>query len=349
MSDKARLGFIGCGNIIRAHLAQGLKNFDDVEFVGWCDLKPEAAAARRDEVATARGVPAESQGVIFVDPAVMLDTVKPDAVYIALPTFAHGPVEAVVVERGLPFFIEKPVAIDLDTANRVLDGVRKRGLITSVGYHNRYRASVRRVKELLVGRQPVFMIGGWANAGPKPDAPVYSWWIQKHLSGGQFTEQATHTVDLARLLFGEVESVFATAVRDRLDRPEGYSIEDGVMAQVRFVNGAVACLYSSCCVQVGASITLSVQCVDMKAAFTSGKQDVTIEVAGQAPVTLSEIAEPLGIEDRAFVDSVKAGKDLGIQSTYEDGVKTLAVSLAADESMRTGRAVSLLDGGLRLG
>ena len=42
-------------------------------------------------------------------------------------------------------------------------------------------------------------------------------------------------------------------------------------------------------------------------------------------------------EDRAFVDSVKAGKRQGILATYEDGLKATAIACAANRSMETGR------------
>ena len=50
MTDKIKLGFIGSGGIVKSHLAQGLKDFDDVDFVGWCDLNAETAAERKEEV-----------------------------------------------------------------------------------------------------------------------------------------------------------------------------------------------------------------------------------------------------------------------------------------------------------
>ncbi|GAF91153.1 unnamed protein product, partial [marine sediment metagenome] len=87
-------------------------------------------------------------GEIYADARKMLDKAKPDAVYIMLPPFAHGEVEALVIERKLPFFIEKPVAIDMDTAKTVAEGVEKNKLITSVGYEWRYSRSPRRVREL---------------------------------------------------------------------------------------------------------------------------------------------------------------------------------------------------------
>ncbi|MBN1580450.1 MAG: Gfo/Idh/MocA family oxidoreductase [Anaerolineae bacterium] len=103
MSDKVRLAFIGSGGIVRSHLEQGLKDFEDVEFVAWCDLNEDAAAARREQVG--------GQGEIYTDARQMLDRARPDAVYIMLPPFAHGAMEDLVIERKLPFFVEKPVAI----------------------------------------------------------------------------------------------------------------------------------------------------------------------------------------------------------------------------------------------
>jgi len=341
MADKVRLGFIGCGNIIRGHLEQGLKDFEDVEFVGWCDLREEAAAERRAQVG--------GQGEIFTEAAEMLDKAKPDAVFIALPTFAHGPVEKEVVKRRIPFFIEKPIAIDMATAARTLEAVKKRDILTCVGYMSRYREPVQQAKRLIEGRSPVFLLGGWAGQGPKPDTPIFQWWVRKEMSGGQFTEQATHTVDLARYFFGDAESVYAVPVRDRVPRPDFFTIEDAVVADVRFLNGAAGCLYGACCIGVGGGVTMDIHFIDMKISFTSGRQDGLIQIKGQQPIQLRGDAKALHLEDRAFINSVKAGSNQGILSTYEDGVKTLAISLAADKSMKTGKVVKLKDGGLKLG
>ena len=180
MADKVKLAFIGSGGIVRAHLEQGLKDFEDVQFVGWCDLNEETAAARREQVG--------DQGEIYTDARKMLDETQPDAVYIMLPPFAHGPSEQWVIERKLPFFIEKPVAIDLATAQKVAEGVEQHSLITSVGYMTRYRKSVQRVLELLKAQKPVLMHGGWVGGGPGTYEGIWKWWVQKDKSGGQFLD-----------------------------------------------------------------------------------------------------------------------------------------------------------------
>ena len=335
MAEKVKLAFIGSGGIVRAHLEQGLKDFEDVQFVGWCDLNEETAAARREQVG--------DQGEIYTDARKMLDETQPDAVYIMLPPFAHGPSEQWVIERKLPFFIEKPVAIDLATAQKVAEGVEKYNLITSVGYMTRYRKSVQRVLELLKTQKPVLMHGGWVGGGPAAYEGIWRWWVQKDKSGGQFLEQTTHTIDLARYLYGDVVGVYAVPIRNRRARPDFYTIEDASMVQLTFANGAAANLYSSCSTSVGGGIFLTLWATELKAEFTGWEHSVQIGLPDGEQITIPGEPNIFAREDRAFVNSVKAGENQGILATYEDGLKATAIACAASESMETGKVVSLDD------
>lgn len=333
MPDKVRLGFIGSGGIVRSHLEQGLKDFPDVEFAGWCDLNAETAAARREQVG--------GHGEVFVDAQQMLDIVKPDAVYIMLPPYAHGPAEELVIARRIPFFVEKPVAIDLETAQRVAEGVERYNLLTSVGYMTRYRKSVQRVRELLRTQKPVLLHGGWLGGGPAKYEGIWAWWVQKDKSGGQFLEQTTHTIDLARYLFGDVRSVYAAPVRGCRERPPFFTIEDASMVQLQFRNGAAGNLYSSCSTSVGGGISLTLWATDMKAEFTGWEHTVKIMLPDGETINIPGEQNIFAKEDRAFIDSVKAGADRGILATYADGLKATEIAVAANRSMETGEVVEL--------
>jgi predicted dehydrogenase len=335
MSKKVRLGFIGCGGIVRAHLDQGLKDFPDVDFVGWCDLDPDTAEARREQ--------GGGKGEIFTDARKMIRSAGPDAVFIALPPFAHGRAEKAVLDSKLPFFIEKPVAIDLATATRVHRAVKKNRLITSVGYMTRYRRSVQRVKELLEKQKPVFAHGGWVGGGPTQYTGIWKWWVQKDKSGGQFLEQTTHTIDLIRYLFGDMESVYAVAVQGRKKRPKFFTIEDASMVQLKFRNGAAANLYSSCCTPVGGGVGLNVWGTEMMAQFEGWGQSVTIQLKDDEKITIPGETNIFASEDRAFIDSVKAGRNKGILSTYEDGYRATQIACAANRSMKTGKVIHVRD------
>ena len=336
MAKKVKIAFIGCGGIAAAHLSQGLKDFPDVDFIGWCDLVEERAEARRDQAG--RG------GEVFTDAGEMLKKIRPDGVYILIPPYSHGEPEKIVLEHKLPFFIEKPVAIDMKTATMVAEGVKKHKLITGVGYMTRYRKGVARVKELLKKHKPVMLHGGWLGAGPSNYVGIWEWWVQKDKSGGQLLEQTTHTLDLARYLFGDVTHVYAAPVRDRRKRPDFYTIEDASMVQLTFANGAAGNIYSSCCTsQIGTSdgISLSVWGTDMKAEFTGWEQGVRIFLPGGEEIVVPGEDNIFACEDRAFINSLKAGKNKGILATYEDGLKACAIACGANESMKTGKVVKL--------
>jgi predicted dehydrogenase len=333
MADKVKLGFIGAGGIVKKHLEQGLSGFDDVEFVGWCDLNAETAEACRAQVG--------GRGEVYRDAARMLDEAKPDAVFVMLPPFAHGPAERLVIERRIPFFVEKPVGIDMATVGEIAEGVRAHGLVTAVGYMNRYRDSVARVRELLSAQTPVLLHGGWLGGGPKEASAIFSWWTRKDRSGGQLVEQTTHTLDLARYLFGEVTRVYAAAAKDRRERPAGYTIEDASMVQLSFANGAAGNIYSSCATSVGGGVCLSVWGTDMRADFSGWGHAVKISLPDTQEESIAAEPDIFAKEDRAFIDSVKAGKTVGILATYEDGYKATEIACAANRSMETGEVVDL--------
>lgn len=323
--EKIKLAVIGCGNITRAHLEDGLKRFEDVVFVGWCDVQQKNAWACRALVG--------DRGEVFTDPDKMLVSTKPDAVYIMLPPFAHGETEQAVLAHKKPFFMEKPVALDLRLARRVAKQVRAKRLINSVGYMNRYRYGVQQVRDMLRDRSSklVFMHGGWIgnlDSGPR-------WLLDKSTSGGQVIEQSTHTVDLFRHLGGEVADVYAAPIKKRKKRPKWFTVEDASLVTIRFQNGAAATLYSSWSTPHG-GIQLNVHATDFAAHFTGWNHDCRIH-HGPETITIEPEANIFRIEDRAFIDAVKSGDRSHILANYDDGVAALAIATAVNESMRTGK------------
>ncbi|MEK8105105.1 Gfo/Idh/MocA family oxidoreductase [Micromonospora sp. M12] len=140
-----------------------LAGFDDVELVGVTDVAPEAASA----------LAAQHGGRACADVAELLATGL-DAVYVCVPPFAHGPAEEAVIEAGVPMFVEKPVAVDLGTAERIADPVAQRGLLTAVGHHWRYLSVLDQACDLLADRPVRLVSGGWLDKVP----PV-AWWSRR--------------------------------------------------------------------------------------------------------------------------------------------------------------------------
>ena len=117
--------------------------------------------------------------------------------------------------------------------------VEVNGVVTSVGYMNRYRASVRRARSLLAGEQVLGFSAHWIGAAYR-----VPWCGDPALSGGQINEQCTHVVDLARHLVGEVVDVDASAQ----PHPEGKGFAS-VSVLLRFETGALGTLLCGCLAQ----------------------------------------------------------------------------------------------------
>ncbi|MEV6800886.1 Gfo/Idh/MocA family oxidoreductase [Micromonospora rifamycinica] len=318
-----RVGLVGAGGVAQRH-ARVLGSFTDVDLIGVTDVAREAATALAD-AHSAR---------VFADIDELL-AAGPDAVYVCVPPFAHGPVEEAVIAAGVPMFVEKPVAVDLDTAERVAALAEEKGLRTAVGHHWRYLHVVEQARELLADR-PVRMVNGaWLDKVP----PV-AWWAVRDRSGGPVVEQAAHVLDLIRALVGEAVEV--TAYGDGSPPPvDGADIDSVTAATLRFANGAVGTLAAACV--LGWKHRAGLEILADGLALSLAEDGLTIRDAdGERHLP----ADPDGARvavDRAFVDAVTGAGD-DIRVPYAEALRTQRLAIAVAQSARTGRSVTLPTG-----
>jgi predicted dehydrogenase len=316
-----RIGVIGAGVIARRHV-RTLARFPDVAVGAVADVQVDRA---RELAASVGAQPYDS-------PFEMLDRERLDAVYVCVPPFAHGRLDLGVVQRGLPMFVEKPVAVDLTTAERIATAVEETGLLTGVGHHWRWLDTVEWAQEFLVDRPARLATGYWLDATP----PI-GWWQRQDGSGGQFVEQAAHVVDLARLLVGEVEEVFAyTARTPRAGYPD-LDIADVTVASVRFTTGAIASFTATC--RLGWPHRVGLHLFGDGLALELSEKELRIEL-GHGPTVLPARDDPFQREDRAFIDAVQGGPDR-TRSTYAEALRTHRVTTGVMRSAAEGRPVSI--------
>jgi predicted dehydrogenase len=258
-----------------------------------------------------------------------------DAVYICVPPFAHSEPENAAIKAGLPFFVEKPLSLDLDTSDRIARRVEQRGLITGVGYHWRYLDTVEEARSLLADNPAQMISGYWLDQTPPP-----RWWWRESSSGGQIVEQATHIVDLARHLVGEISEVYAQAGHlPRADFPE-LDVATSTAVTLRFANGAVGNLAATCMLRWGHRIGLNLFCDGL--AIELSDREIMVDVGHGRPVrTAGE--DPVLREDRDFIDAVK-GLGNRIRCPYGEALKSHRTALAIARSATTGRPVSVSEG-----
>lgn len=324
-----KLGFVGVGGIAGRHL-QGAQARDDVEIVGICDV----VAERAQRVAEQYG------GRPFTSAPEMYDAVKPEAVVICTPPFAHGDIEEEAARRGIHFFVEKPVAINMETALRVSRAVREHGLITQVGYMFRLAPPLQKVRELLSGRAIAMVQAHYY----MPGLPSPAWWPKMALGGGQLVEQATHMLDLGRFLAGEVQTVIGQTARVRdwtpppdyqpeeglLSYAEGFDIPDTTALLLRYESGALGTLSCSLVPQAIWDVGFRVVADGLLVTINGPNASWVGDEKGEAT------AEPNWVQAvlYEFLDAVQSGGTTSVP--YEEGVKSLAISLAGYESVKRG-------------
>ena len=95
------------------------------------------------------------KGRVYTNFVKMLDAEQPDAVFVCIPPISHGEgmIELELVERGIPFFVEKPIALSMYVARRVRDAVAAKKLITAVGFQLRHFVGVNFARRELACRK----------------------------------------------------------------------------------------------------------------------------------------------------------------------------------------------------
>lgn len=332
MPKTVKVAFIGSGGMAKSHVP-GLKQMQDVELVGFCDVALERAKAMADE----------HGGQAFEDAGKMLDTVSPDCCYVLLPPFAHGAAEMACIERDIPFFVEKPINRDYNQAAGIAEAVEDKGLLTSAGYMNRYRKAIQAAKKSLEQDPAIYVSGGWIGGkpNPSPERPISMWWVQKAKSGGQFVEQVTHTVDIVRFLCGEATHVSAFAAEGFNQNIPGYDIDDALAVTIHFANGGVANLHSCCGCNAHGGVTLDVFAGNIAFEFRGWAHDCKVYKEHKVAEEIKGEPDIFVVEDEAFMEAVRTGDPTPVQCTYADALKTLEISLAANASAEQGKIVKL--------
>lgn len=325
MADKVRVGFIGCGGIANFHFGH-FENIEDAQITAVCDLIDERVQKAAERFSATP----------YKDYHEMLEKEELDAVYVCVEPCAHDGMEQLAIDKGCHLFVEKPVALDLDYAKEVQAGLEKKGLIHAAGFQDRYQDIVPYMQNWLDSKDIGFFNGYWVGG-----MPGVWWWRRRDTSGGQAVEQTIHTFDMARYLFGDIIAVQAFGRRGIITDVENYDTEDASAVNLQFENGLIGTIYSGCFSRFGGKNGIDVFCkggrmeYTERGGFKATEPNLTIEMK-----TGNDFGQE---EDDAFIDAVLEDDQELILSPYTEGVKNLAVVLAANRSMDNGGQVVRLD------
>lgn len=232
-----RVGIIGCGGIASKH-AEVLSSNKEVTLVAFCDIVENNAKSFNEKYA--RG-----KASIYTAYSKMLEKEKLDIVYICLPPFAHSDEVEIAAENHTNIFIEKPIALSLELARKMIKVAEKYSIKTQVGFMSRFGTAVEYFRDLVSRGETgdlVLMTGRYfCNSLHSP------WWREKSKSGGQVVEQIIHLYDLSRHFMGEPKSVYSKMDNLLHKNVENYTVEDVSASVIKFKNGSLTTIAATNC------------------------------------------------------------------------------------------------------
>ncbi len=333
--DKVRIAVVGVGRIGITHAESLARRVAGAELMAVTTSNAERAAAARERC-----------GDVAVYPTLdaLLVAEQLDGVVIASSTSAHADnVEACAI-AGLHIFCEKPLALTLADCDRAIAAVEKAGVKLMIGHVRRFDAGHVEAKRLIeagaIGKPVVFRA---ISGDVDPPPPGFA---DPAVSGGLLLDAMYHDLYLSRWLMAD-EIVRAYA--------EGGALVDGAIGAVgdvdnavvtlRFAGGPMGTLFVSRTTRYGH---------DLRVEVIGDEGAVQIGTFRQTPVRLLDrrgvhhdmprttpdrLGDAFVTELQAFVDCVRDDTEPPV--TGHDSRATVAVGIAATQSMHTGKPVEI--------
>lgn len=322
-----RVGLVGAGFMGGVHLS-AYANIPEVEVVGVADASIENAA-RAAQTAGARPYASYDELIAAEDVEV---------VDVCLPTAFHRDVAVRAAGEGRHVILEKPIARTNEDAREILDAFSAEGPRLFVGHVVRFFPEYVAIKEKVeagdlgtVGvvrtsrRSPLLL--GWND-----------WYADWRASGGVLLDLVIHDFDFLRWTLGEVERVYARGILGR-----EYNRLDYALVTLRFRGGAIAHVEGHW--GYPGPFNYSIEVAGSRALLTANSTEPaalelirTPDAPGEVP-GLAAGKSPYEAELAHFIRCIATGAESIVEG--RDAYEALRISLAATESVLTGRPVTM--------
>jgi myo-inositol 2-dehydrogenase / D-chiro-inositol 1-dehydrogenase len=324
--DELSVGIIGAGWMAQEH-ARVLGSLDGVSLDAVCDTD----RGRAEDLAGGGGAR------VYLDWRDLLDREDLGALIVAIPPLAHREPAVEALGRGLPVYLEKPIARTLEDAAAIVAAAEAAGTVCAVGYQWHALDVLDDLRQLLEGEQIGLLVG--TSIGPTQSRP---WFLDRRAGGGNLLERGSHHLDLARAVGGDVASVQAAAGRVRLagSNEAGGDIDDAVTMVLELASGALATIVVAW-TRPGQPGTYALDVVASDSTLRLNLDpDFTLTgLSHGRPVTRRAASQPLERSLGRFIDAIAARDPSAVPCTPPDAAATLAVAVAAERALETARAV----------
>lgn len=342
-----KYALIGCGRIATNHMKAAVNN--ELEIVAVCDVIPE----KMEELLAKHELGKNTDIKRYIDYKEMIEAEKPQLVSIATESGNHAEIALYCIEKDVNVIIEKPMAMSIEDADKIIEMAEKKGVKASACHQNRFNIAIQELRKALeAGRFGKLSHGSihvrWnRNKGYYDQAKWRGTWAE---DGGALMNQCIHGIDLLRWMMGdEIEEIYGATRQQFHDYLEA---EDVGMAVVKFKNGAIGTIEGTTnvypknleetlyifgengTVKIGGTSTNNIDVWDFADETeednkNKGLEEQTSNVYGNGHTSLfADVIDAMENDRKPYVDAV-AGRN------------ALEVVLAIYKSQKDGRAVKL--------
>ncbi|MEW9698800.1 Gfo/Idh/MocA family protein [Paenibacillus sp. SI8] len=247
-SNPIRVGIIGSGNIGNVHM-EVLKQIPEAQIAAVTDVYAPLAEARAKE----HGI----EKVYATTDKLLADSTI-DAVVIAVSNEWHAPIAVQALEAGKHVLLEKPMALNLESAKQIVEAERKAGKVLMIPHQLRFESLSMQVKQQVEKGALGHIYHAKAGWVRRKGIPGWgTWFTQMDKSGGgPLIDLGVHMLDLSLYLMGNPKpvSVYGATYAEFGPRKKGigswgtpnwnghYDVEDLATALIKLDNGATLSL-----------------------------------------------------------------------------------------------------------
>lgn len=350
MSEKLRIGQIGCGGNGTGHLEAGRVS-GVVEPVAVCDIIAERAESRKEKYG------AEAA---YLDYRELLRRDDIEAVVISVPNYIHHEITIAALKAGKHVLCEKPMTIRLDWAEEMVKAAKESGLVFQVGMTSRFRPEAQWLKQYVAAGNLGEVYYGRARYMRRSGIPGWgSWFTRKEQSGGgPLIDIGVHVLDLTWYLMGCPKPVSVSGACfsalghrkkgignwGRTDWNGYFDVEDFATALIRFENGAIVSLEASWAAYTNENDSIELLGTEKGAQLETDKVTLLTQEDDHNMDTVVTMPKRRNVNNfvrqiESFAQAVKAGGP--IMTTGEQGLQMVKMLLGIYESARTQKEVYL--------
>jgi len=353
MKDKIRILVAGCGNMGSSH-ARAYHKMPEFEIVGLVSLTPESRKDLNDELG---GLP----GFNSFDEA--LATTKPDAVSINTYPDSHAEYAIKSLEAGAHIFVEKPLAVTVEEAQKIADKAKELNKKVVIGYILRVHPAWKKFIDIskTLGKPLVMRM----NLNQQSSGKTWATHLNLMKSMSPIVDCGVHYVDVMCQMT-EAEPISVNAIGAKLTDEVADDMYNYGHLQVKFSDGSVGWYEAGWGPMISETAFFVKDVFGPKGALsimekTGNSNDIDSHTqTNSLKLHHSQLGADRGfakndeiistedepdhqglcdLEQAFFLKAIQ--EDLDLTQHVNDAINSLKIVLAADKSFKTGKTVFL--------